>query len=85
LSKNNNEIKASTRDTRFVPKVRLTTKFAYVSVEVHTKGRVSFNLKLHRTITKIEFGFPLSNPPQMIGQYKRSDAHHNLGGFPEDT
>jgi hypothetical protein len=38
LSKNNNEIEASTRDTRFAPDVRLTTKFAYVSVEVPTKG-----------------------------------------------
>jgi hypothetical protein len=53
LSKNNNKIEASTRDTRFVPKVRLTMKVAYVSVEVSTKDRVSLNPKPHRTITKI--------------------------------
>jgi hypothetical protein len=47
LSKNNNEIEATIRDTRFVPKVRLTTKVAYVSVEVPTKGRVSPDPKPH--------------------------------------
>jgi hypothetical protein len=53
LSKNNNKIEASTRDTIFVSKVRLTMKVAYVSVEVSTKDRVSLNPKPHRTITKI--------------------------------
>jgi hypothetical protein len=53
LSKNNNEINESTRDTRFVPEVQLTIKVAYVSVEVPTKGRVSLDPKPHRTITKM--------------------------------
>jgi hypothetical protein len=35
--------KVNARDTRFVPEVWPTTKFAYVSVEVLTKSRVSFN------------------------------------------
>jgi predicted nicotinamide N-methyase len=35
----------------FFPKVRLTTKVAYISVEVPIKGRVSFNAKPRRTIT----------------------------------
>jgi hypothetical protein len=51
-----------TQDTRFVPEVQLTTKVAYVSVEVPTKGQVSFNPKPCQTITKIKFSFPLSNP-----------------------
>jgi hypothetical protein len=39
LSKNNNQIKEAqgAQDKRFVPKVRLTIKVAYVSVEVPTK------------------------------------------------
>jgi hypothetical protein len=53
FSKNNKEIEASTRHTRFVPEVRLTTKVAYVSIEVSTKDRVSLNPKPCRTITKI--------------------------------
>jgi hypothetical protein len=36
LSKNNNEIKASTRDTKFVPEVQLTTKVAYVEGDAPT-------------------------------------------------
>jgi hypothetical protein len=65
---NNNEIKASTRDTRFVREVQLTTKVVYVSIEVATKGQVSFNPKPHRMITKIKFGFPLSNPHEGEGK-----------------
>jgi hypothetical protein len=53
LSKNNNEIDARTRDTRFVPEVRLTTKVVYVSIEVSTKDQISLDPKPHRTITKI--------------------------------
>jgi hypothetical protein len=53
LSKNNNEIKASIRDTRFILKVQLTMRVAYVSVEVSTKDWVSLDPKPHRTITKI--------------------------------
>jgi hypothetical protein len=37
---------ACTRDTRFVPEVWLTTKVAYVSVEVPTKSRVSLSPNL---------------------------------------
>jgi hypothetical protein len=44
---------ACTRDTKFVPEVWLTTKVAYISVEVPTKSQVSLNLKPHQTITKI--------------------------------
>jgi hypothetical protein len=33
LSNNNNEIEASTRDTRFVLKVQLTTKVAYAAID----------------------------------------------------
>jgi hypothetical protein len=35
---------ACTRDTRFVPGVWLTTKVAYVSIEVPTKSQVSLDL-----------------------------------------
>jgi hypothetical protein len=35
------------QDTRFVPEVRLTTKVAYVSVEVPTKGWVSLDPNPH--------------------------------------
>jgi hypothetical protein len=44
---------ACTRDTRFISEVWLTTKIAYVSVEVSIKYRVSLNPKPHRMITKI--------------------------------
>jgi hypothetical protein len=47
LSKNNNEINASTRDTRFVLEVWLNTKVTYISVEVVIKGRVSHGPKPH--------------------------------------
>jgi hypothetical protein len=40
----------------------LTTKVSYVFVEFPTKGRVSLDQKHLRTITKIKFGSPLSNP-----------------------
>jgi hypothetical protein len=53
LSKNNNKIKASTRDTRFVFEVRLTINVAYISVEVPAKGRVYLDLKPHRMIIEI--------------------------------
>jgi hypothetical protein len=62
LSKNNKIIKISTRDTRFVPEVWLTIKVAYVSIDVPTKDRDSLDHKPRRTITKIKFSFPLSNP-----------------------
>jgi hypothetical protein len=38
LSKNRNEIEASTIETRYVLKVRSATKVAYVSIEVLTKA-----------------------------------------------
>jgi hypothetical protein len=44
---------ACMRDSRFVPKVWLTTKIAYVSVEVPTKSQVSLDPKPCRMITKI--------------------------------
>jgi hypothetical protein len=53
---------AYTRDIRFVPEVRLTTKLGYASVEVPTKSRVSLDPKPHQTITMIKFSFSLSNP-----------------------
>jgi hypothetical protein len=34
---------------------------------VPTKGRVSLDPKAHRTITKINFGFPLANPHEGEG------------------
>jgi hypothetical protein len=40
-------------DARFVPKVQLPTKDAYISVEELTKSQVSFNPDPLRTITKI--------------------------------
>jgi hypothetical protein len=43
----------STRDTRFVPEVQLTTKVTYVSVEVLINDRVSLDHKPHRMIIKI--------------------------------
>jgi hypothetical protein len=61
LSKNNNEIEAGTRDSRFVPEVQLATMVSNVSVEVSTKDRVSLNPKPHRMITKIYLSFLLSN------------------------
>jgi hypothetical protein len=63
LSKNNKISKISTSNTRhkICPEVRLTTKVAYISIEVPSKDRVSLNHKPHQTITKIEFGFSLSN------------------------
>jgi hypothetical protein len=67
LIKNNNEIEASTRDTRFVPEVKLTMKVDYVSVEVSKKDWVSLDPKPHQTITKILFSFPLSNPHEREG------------------
>jgi hypothetical protein len=54
--------RAYIRDSRFVSEDRLTIKVAYVSIEVPTKGQVSLDPKPHQTITKIKFGFPLSNP-----------------------
>jgi hypothetical protein len=56
-----------TQDTRFVPEVWLTTKVAYISIDMLTKGRVSFNPKPHRMITKIKFGFLLSNHHEGVG------------------
>jgi hypothetical protein len=44
---------ACTRDTRFVPEVQLTTKVAYVSVEMSTKIRVSLDPKPCQMIVKI--------------------------------
>jgi hypothetical protein len=44
---------ASTIDTRFVPKVRSTTKVSYASVEELTKSHVSLNPNPLGTITKI--------------------------------
>jgi hypothetical protein len=40
-----NEIEASIRDTRVIPEVWLTTKVAYISIEVSTKDRVSLDPK----------------------------------------
>jgi hypothetical protein len=54
-----------TQDIRFVSEVWSTTKVAFISVEVPTKGRVSLDHKPPRIITKIEFG--LTNPHEREG------------------
>jgi hypothetical protein len=56
-----------TQDTRFIPDIRPTTKFSYVSIEVPTKGWVSLDHKPPRTITKIKFGSSLANPHEGEG------------------
>jgi hypothetical protein len=48
-------------DTRFIPEVQSTTKITYVSVEVLTKSRVSFNpnpLKLPPRPTRCSLSIP---------------------------
>jgi hypothetical protein len=51
-----------TQDTRFISKIRPTTKVAYVSIEVLTKDQVSLDHKPPRMITNINFHSSLSNP-----------------------
>jgi hypothetical protein len=80
LSKNNNEIKESTRETRFVIEVPLTTKVAYVSIRVSTKDWVSLDPNLAERSPRSVWFFTIKSP-QRRGQYKLSEDHDNLGGF----
>jgi hypothetical protein len=54
--------KVNARDTRFILEVRPTTKVAYISVEVLTKSRVSFNPnppKLPPRSTRFSLSIPM--------------------------
>jgi hypothetical protein len=58
-------------DTRFILKVRPTTKVAYVSIEVLTKSRINRILNI--------------NPHKEYGNINFSGFHHNPWELPGDT
>jgi hypothetical protein len=69
-------------DTRFVPEVQPIIKVAYVSIEVITKSRVSFN-PIPPKLPPRSIRFSLSIPTKRRVNF--SGLHHNPWELPEDT
>jgi hypothetical protein len=72
------------RDTRFILKVQLTTKVAYVSIEVPTKGWVSFNANPPELPPRSTW-FSTINPHEEEGNTNFSGLNHKPWELPGDA